>query len=246
MNRLAPKLADGSVKLEYRAETGHLKSLLAALHVPESSQVLVFTKTSLQRHRIGPATPRALYFNDDVYVGFCQSGDVLEVSAVDPAGDRVLHARPEAGATPRFARQADNCLLCHGSSPTAGCRATRPRSSCRTATGSRSFPAGPAAPTTPARSRRWGGWYVTGTHGSMTHRGNRLRRRRQRPRADGCAGKTSPTWPANSRPPVPRPRTATSWPDGPRPPDLGSTIGMARATLEGRIASPTRTAPRRK
>ena len=45
--------------------------------------MLVFSKTSLQRHRISPRTPRAIYFNDDVYVGYCKSGDVLEISAVD-------------------------------------------------------------------------------------------------------------------------------------------------------------------
>ena len=63
---------------------GYLPALSKELNVPQSSQVLVFSKTSFQRERITPKTPRALYFNDDVYVGFCLRGDVLEVSAVDP------------------------------------------------------------------------------------------------------------------------------------------------------------------
>jgi hypothetical protein len=34
---------------------------------------------SLQRARISPRMPRAIYFNDDVAVGYCRTGNVLEV-----------------------------------------------------------------------------------------------------------------------------------------------------------------------
>ena len=47
-----------------------LPAVLRALNVPASSQGLVFSRTSLQVDRIAPWTPRALYFNDDVTVGF--------------------------------------------------------------------------------------------------------------------------------------------------------------------------------
>src|SRR5262245_37936378 len=83
--RLIKKLEAGESSLNSEPKFGYARALLKALDVPESSQVLVFSKTSLQRQRIGPRTPRAIYFNDDVYVGFCQNGDVLEVSAADPA-----------------------------------------------------------------------------------------------------------------------------------------------------------------
>lgn len=46
-----------------------LERCLAALGVPAESQVLVFSKTSLQRRRIEPHSPRAIYFSDDCYVG---------------------------------------------------------------------------------------------------------------------------------------------------------------------------------
>src|SRR5689334_2004251 len=62
----------GEIKLPHEPHFGYLRSLLSALDVPTSSQMLVFSKTSLQRNRIAPRTPRALYFADDVYVGFCQ------------------------------------------------------------------------------------------------------------------------------------------------------------------------------
>jgi len=175
MNRLAPKLADGTVTLEDRPETGHLRSLLAALNVPESSQTLVFTKTSLQRHRIGPATPRALYFSDDVYVGFCRKGDVLEVAAPDARLGTVFYTVGQSPGEPTVRRHADNCLLCHGSSANRGVpghvlRSVLPE---RDGEPSLSGSARRVDHTTPF-AERWGGWYVTGTHGSMTHRGNQL------------------------------------------------------------------------
>src|SRR3954462_14135806 len=62
-----------SLKHEFRY--GYLRSLLEKLKVAPESQILVFSKTSLQRSRISPRTPRAIYFNDDVYVGYCHNGE---------------------------------------------------------------------------------------------------------------------------------------------------------------------------
>jgi hypothetical protein len=91
------------------------------LNVPKSSKVLVFSKTSLQRERIRPKTPRAIYFNDDVHVGFCLRGDVLEISAADAnlgTAFYTLDQRPDEG--PRFTREPDRCLTCHATSATGG------------------------------------------------------------------------------------------------------------------------------
>src|SRR5437868_3636694 len=71
-------------RLTYATPHGYLPSLLAQLKILQSSQVLVFSKTSFQRERISPATPRAIYFNDDTYVGYCQDGNVIEIAASDP------------------------------------------------------------------------------------------------------------------------------------------------------------------
>jgi hypothetical protein len=174
MNRLEPKLADGSVKLAHQAETGHLRSLLAALNVPESSQVLVFSKTSLQRHRIGPATPRAIYFNDDLYVGYCQKGDIMEVAAADPRLGSAFYTVGQKPGTPKVTRQAESCLLCHGSSRNRGIPGHLALSVTPDRDGEPGLSGGFARvdQTTPFADR-WGGWYVTGTHGRMTHKGNR-------------------------------------------------------------------------
>src|SRR5262249_23103160 len=83
--RLQKRVEKGEVKLDFDEEgQGYLKAVLKALKVPEASQTLVFSKTSFQAPRIGPKTPRALYFGDDVYVGYVRGGDVLEFSTVDP------------------------------------------------------------------------------------------------------------------------------------------------------------------
>ncbi len=57
VENLIRQLEAGKVKIDYEKKFGYLRGLLKELDVPESSQVLAFSKTSLQRHRIGPATP---------------------------------------------------------------------------------------------------------------------------------------------------------------------------------------------
>src|SRR4051812_7542301 len=62
VSRLVARVQSGETKLAHEEHFGYLRSLLAELDVPAESQMLVFSKTSLQRHRISPRTPRALYF----------------------------------------------------------------------------------------------------------------------------------------------------------------------------------------
>ncbi len=78
VSRLQDRIVKGTTKLEFESDHGDLRLVLRELDVSESSQVLVFSKTSLQRDRITPKTPRAIYFNDDVMVGFCLRGGVIE------------------------------------------------------------------------------------------------------------------------------------------------------------------------
>src|SRR5688572_16248712 len=81
--RLRDGIGKGSARLEREDAHGYLESVLKALEIPQSSQVLVFSKTSMQRDRISPSTPRALYFNDDVYVGFIPGSPLMEISSAD-------------------------------------------------------------------------------------------------------------------------------------------------------------------
>ena len=91
--RLQQRLERGEVKLEYSEVDGYLSSVLKLLNVPVSSQGLVFSKTSFQLFRISPKNPRAIYFNDDVYVGYVRGGDFVELSTADPKLGGVFYMR---------------------------------------------------------------------------------------------------------------------------------------------------------
>jgi len=174
VSRLIERVSAGEVQLKYEERLGYLRSLLAEFDVPVSSQMLVFSKTSLQRQRIAPRTPRALYFTDDVYVGYCQQGDVLEISAVDPQLGTVFYTLDQHDADkPRFLRQTDNCLICHGSSQTKDVPGHLVRSVFSDAGGLPILSAGTyRIDHTSPLEKRWGSWYVTGTHGEQKHLGN--------------------------------------------------------------------------
>jgi hypothetical protein len=172
--RLEQRLQDGKAKLTFDKQVGYLPALLRELQVLPSSQMLVFSKTSFQRKFIGPHTPRALYFNEDVYIGYCQNGHVLEISAVDPKLGTVFYTlEQDAAEKPRFIRQGDNCLLCHCSSQTHGVPGQVVRSVIPDVEGNPILSAGTyRIDQTSPLERRWGGWYVTGTHGKQPHLGN--------------------------------------------------------------------------
>ena len=173
VSRLQEKLDRGEVALEHDEHSGYLRSLLSALEVPAESQMLVFSKTSLQRQRINPRKPRAVYFGDDAYVGFCQQGEVLEVTAVDPQLGAVFYTLDqEAAEAPRLVRQTDTCLACHENSRTNGIPGHLVRSVFPDASGLPELSLGShkVDHTTPLKDR-WGGWYVTGTHGDQVHLG---------------------------------------------------------------------------
>lgn len=183
ISKLQQRMDQGQVTLKFDGQRGYLRSVLDELKVPLSSQMLVFSKTSLQRQRIAPPTPRALYFNDDVYIGFCQEGEVVEVSAVDAQLGTVYYTLDQHEADkPKFVRQTDSCLLCHGSSQAQGVpghlvRSVYPDSEGFPILSSGSFRIDQTSPI----EKRWGGWYVTGQHGTQKHLGNLIVRGKQEP-----------------------------------------------------------------
>jgi hypothetical protein len=174
ISELQWKIDSGEVVLNYDETFGYLPDVLSSLGVPIESQMLVFSKTSLQLRRISPGTPRAIYFNDDAYIGFCQDGDVLEVSASDSKLGTVFYSmRQEQQDRPQFRRHTDACLVCHSSSRTEGVPGHLVRSVFVDTEGTPILSSGSRVVdhTTPFE-HRWGGWYVTGTHGSQRHLGN--------------------------------------------------------------------------
>jgi hypothetical protein len=173
VSRLQQRIDAGEVRLNHETQFGYLRSLLRELHVPVSSQTLVFSKTSFQRQRISPRTPRAVYFGDEAYVGMCRDGEVLEVTAVDPQLGAVFYTLGQTRTEkPRFVRQNDDCLICHASF-TQGFPGHLVRSLYTDAGGLPVLSLGShridhASPL----DKRWGGWYVTGTSGKQAHLGN--------------------------------------------------------------------------
>jgi hypothetical protein len=174
VDALAARLDAGLLRLRDDPRFGVLPDLLAALEIPVSSQVLVFSKTSFQSHRIDPAHPRAVYFNDDTYVGWLPDSDLIELASIDPDEGAVFHTLEAGrGAAPRLARDTDQCVICHVSQRTQGVpgflvRSVMTNPAGRFVSGAASFVTDDASPLV----QRWGGWYVTGTHGDMRHMGN--------------------------------------------------------------------------
>lgn len=184
VSRLQQRIESGETRLELDEKTGWLRSLLAELEVDTSSQMLVFSKTSLQRSRIAPETPRAIYFNDDVYVGFCHRGNVIELTAADPELGAVFYTVDQQETSrPVLTRQIDNCISCHASSSfTNGVPGHVVRSVYSDDDGLPILSAGSfhidyRSPL----EHRWGGWYVTGTHGAQKHLGNLIARNEKNP-----------------------------------------------------------------
>lgn len=214
--KLQKRLLSGKVTLERDGERGYLTSLLKAMDIPVSSQVLVFSKTSFQREAIGPRTPRALYFDDDTYVGYVQGGDVLELATTDPNLGPVFYTldqhpaapkrsadddndataatnKAKPAARPRFVRQTDNCLQCHAGAMTRDVPGLVMRSVRPDPRGQPILSAGTKLTTHESPlAERFGGWYVTGKHGgfnAQSHLGNLIGKDRDDPDpADPKAG----------------------------------------------------------
>jgi hypothetical protein len=169
--RLGRDLISGKVHLT-SGVNGYLPSLLQALGVNPDSQTLVFSKTSFQAARIEPHNPRALYFGDDIMVGFVRGSDLLEVAALDPKQGMVFYSFNGASKPPSFDRR-DACLQCHTSPGTLGIPGLLIASSYTDASGMPAFRGSQRITDhrTPFEDR-WGGWYVTGTHADMRHIGN--------------------------------------------------------------------------
>jgi len=175
-SRLAAALDAGKLELQPDERHGYLAALLQAFDIPVSSQVLVFSKTSFQRDRIAPETPRAIYFNDDVYVGWVPGSDLLELTAFDAGIGPVFYAVEHGGErTPRILRQNHECTQCHASALTQGTPGHIVRSVYPDAAGFPLLRNGTFLTThrSPLRER-WGGWYVTGKHGASRHLGNQV------------------------------------------------------------------------
>ncbi|MSO84096.1 MAG: hypothetical protein EXQ53_12515, partial [Acidobacteria bacterium] len=168
------RLQDGAVQLTFDGRSGFLRSALEALQIPVDSQLLVFSRTSLQGRRISEQNPRALFFNDRVALGWVRGGDVLEVAVHDETAGVVfytLEQQADAATSPPQFKRAFQCLGCHVTGKTLGVPGLLMFSTTR--------PEPPQLSGLPrpidhsdSLTHRFGGWFVTGSTGSAQHMGN--------------------------------------------------------------------------
>ena len=167
------QLEAGALDLAFEGRAGYLRSAIEALKIPVDSQLLVFSRASLQGKQINEQNPRAIFFNDRVALGWVRGGDLLEVAAHDERSGVVFYTlaqRADAAEPPRFKR-AFICLGCHMAGDTLGVpgflmfSTTRPNPA-------QGFSLPRFVDQTDAMERRFGGWFVTGSSGKTKHMGN--------------------------------------------------------------------------
>jgi hypothetical protein len=166
-------LNSGKIPLDRSSEKAFLLSLLEALDIPVSSQTLVFSTTSLQLSLISAANPRAIYFNEDVYVGYIPGGK-LEIVALDPTLGAIFYLMdvPLNGKAMTIERTG-RCMNCHagdetGHVPGLLIKSVIPGPNGGSLDAYRLAKSGHGIPF----EERLGGWYVTGDHGFTNHLGN--------------------------------------------------------------------------
>ena len=190
---LNAKLDSGQVRLTFDPVSGYLRSVLAALNISPTSQLLVHSPTSAQADRISFLKPRALYFNDTAAVGWVKGTEVLEVVGQDPRLGSVFYTLPQtASGRPRFARD-NSCLECHLTWDTLAVPAPT-ATSMYPLRDEKAYANGFTTEQRSPMNERWGGWFVTGRHGGAKHMGNLP----VQPADKGKSKITTPTAPLDS------------------------------------------------
>ena len=176
VERLQQRLEKGEIQIAYESDHGYLRSLLKALDVPEESQVLPFTSSSFLGNLINPKQPRAIYFNDDVAVSVAQGGRVFELITNDRNGGPAFYSFATARRDqPHLQTEVALCTFCHnrtGPAASLWIVADIVANEAGVPVRRRGDPSFDHTDHTTPFENRWGGWYVTGTTGSIRHHGN--------------------------------------------------------------------------
>jgi hypothetical protein len=171
--KIKAALETGKVPLDRSSEKAFVVSLLKALEISPATQTLVYSTTSLQLSRISPRNPRALYFNEDVYVGWVPRGQI-EIASIDPAlgGIFYIFNIPRASAPIRIERSA-RCFNCHAEFENGRVPGLLLKSVVPGPGGGslESFHGDITGHSIPLKDR-FGGWHLTGKHGIAQHWGN--------------------------------------------------------------------------
>jgi hypothetical protein len=174
-------------------EKARLLAVLRALQVPMESQLLVYSATSLQSGLIVPSNPRAVYFNEEVYVGYVPGGR-LEVAAIDPELGPVFYLVNGAEGSRVEAVRSERCMNCHAGRTSWQVPGLVAESVIPTTTGASldGFRREITGHTIPLKDRL-GGWHVTGAHEKGSERGVHMGNLLGQPAPGGY--RTVPNWP---------------------------------------------------
>ncbi|MEM7697300.1 MAG: hypothetical protein AAF236_02720 [Verrucomicrobiota bacterium] len=171
--RLIADFESGERELDSRSGKAFVASLLEHLDVPASSQLLVFSRTSLQTRHISGSNPRAMYFNEDVYVGYIPGGEV-EIVSLDPELGAIFYMFGVPRGDERLEiERSGRCMNCHAvletrRIPGLSIRSVIPGSNWGKLVAFRDKEIGHQIPL----SERFGGYHVTGDPGFSDHKGN--------------------------------------------------------------------------
>ena len=170
--RLDRALNAGEARLEFEPGSGYLRSLLRVLQIDPDTQLVVFSKTSLQSELIGPRNPRTIFFNDSVVVAWPRGG-FIEVAAQSPTQGMAFYMLNQTQTpAPRF-EQSRSCPTCHVSYATLNVPGTLVRSVATASDGaSLRYLANSTVDHRTPFGERWAGWFVTGATGGLRHLGN--------------------------------------------------------------------------
>ena len=166
-------LETGKLPLDRTSEKAFVMSLLKALDISPATQTLVYSTTSLQLSRISPRNPRAIYFNEDVYVGWVPRGQI-EIASIDPALGGIYYIfNVPRGPEPIRVERSTRCFNCHaefenGRVPGLLLKSVVPGPGGGSLESFRGDITGHSVPF----KDRFGGWHLTGKHGITEHWGN--------------------------------------------------------------------------
>ena len=166
-SKFVKELEEGNIKLNFNSEKEYLLSLFKELGISPYSQLLVYSTTSLQLSRISPSNPRAIYFNDDIYLGYVPGGQI-EIIGIDPDLGAIpyifnLPVRDDLKHPSIY--RSKRCMKCHASEETKGApglllNSVIPGPGGGTIDAFRRGTFGHSVP----YEKRYGGWHVTGDH----------------------------------------------------------------------------------
>lgn len=177
---LMKRVQQGEVQIKEPNGKPLVERLLRELGLDRDTQVLVFSRTSLQRREVSYSNPRALYFNESVYLGWMPDGRI-EIASFDPELGPIFYFQRELDdkSSPLLERTR-SCLGCHAGDatnflPGSLGRSVYPDQSGRSLRSIDDYRrSGHHIPL----HDRYGGWFVSGNHGSMRHMGNAIASRK--------------------------------------------------------------------